>query len=49
MSFTDCLSTAANRAFEMDTPQDLLPLTITHDACLLAGLESDHIGCATWD
>lgn len=49
MSYTDCISAAAQRAFDMDTPQDLLPLTITHDACMLAGWESDYIGAATWD
>ena len=49
MSYTDCISIATQHAFDLDTPNDLLPLTITQDACKLAGLESDRIGCATWD
>lgn len=49
MSYTDCISNAIQHCFDLDIPQDLLPLTITHDACMLAGLESDHMGSAAWD
>ena len=46
MSMTQAISVALQHAFDMDTPQDLLPLTITQDAYKLAGLESDRMGCA---
>ena len=48
MNFTDFISMAVQHAFDLDTPEDQLPLCITQDACLLAGLESDRIGCASW-
>jgi hypothetical protein len=48
MSMTQAISVALQHAFDMDTPQDLLPLTITQDACMLAGFESDRMGCASW-
>jgi hypothetical protein len=47
--YTDCISTAIQHAFDLDTPSDLLPLTITNDASMLAGLDSDRMGCAAWD
>ena len=47
LDYQHCISHAIQKAF--DTPQDLLPLTITQDAYLLAGLESDRMGCAAWD
>lgn len=49
MSYTDCISNAIQHAFDLDIPQDLLPLTITQDACMLARLESDRMGSAAWD
>ena len=49
MNYSDCIALAAQHAFDLDTPQDLLPLTITQDAYMLAGLESDRMGCAVWD
>jgi hypothetical protein len=49
MSYTDCITYAAQHAQDWDLPQTLLPLTITNEAALLAGLESDHMGCADWD
>jgi hypothetical protein len=39
---------ALQHAFDMDTPQDLLPLTITQDAYMLAGFDSDRMGFAAW-
>jgi hypothetical protein len=45
-SYSDCIYNAMQHAFDMETPQDLLPLTITQDACMLAGFESDRMGCA---
>ncbi len=48
MNLTQAISVALQHAFDMDTPQDLLPLTITQDACMLAGFESDRMGCAAW-
>jgi hypothetical protein len=49
MSYTDCITIAAHQAFDMDTPMDLLPLTITNGAAMLAGLDSDRIGAPVWD
>ncbi len=48
MNYSDCISQAIQLSFDLDTPQDLLPLTINHDASFLAGLESDRMGCAGW-
>ena len=49
MNMNQAFSVALQHAFDMDTPQDLLPLTITQDAYMLAGFDSDRMGCATWD
>jgi hypothetical protein len=46
--YQHCISHAIQKAFDFDTPQELLPLTITQYAHMLAGLESDRIGCAAW-
>lgn len=48
-TYADSICMAAQNAFDSDIPNALLPLTITHDASLLAGLESDRIGYAAWD
>ena len=48
MNMTQAIPMALQHAFDMDTPQDLLPLTITQDAYMLAGLDSDRMGCAGW-
>ena len=49
MNMTQAISMALQHAFDMDTPQDLLPLTITQDAYMLSGgLDSDRMGCAGW-
>jgi hypothetical protein len=48
MNYSDCIFQAIQNAFDVDTPQELLPLTITRDAYMLAGLESDRMGCAAW-
>lgn len=48
MNMTQAISAAMQHAFDMETPQDLLPLTITQDAYMLAGFESDRMGCAAW-
>lgn len=49
VNFSDCISNAIQHCFDLDIPQDLLPLTITQDACMLAGLESDRMCSAAWD
>ena len=49
MFYLDCITIAAQHAFDMDLPRTLLPLTITQDAYMLAGVESDRMGCADWD
>jgi hypothetical protein len=48
MNYSDCIFQAIQNAFDVDTPQELLPLTITRDAYMLAGLDSDRMGCAAW-
>ena len=47
-SYFDSGSIAANHAFDMDTPDSLLPLTIASEACMLSGYDSDRLGCS-WD
>ena len=49
MNMTQAISMALQHAFDLDTPQDLLPLTIAQDAYMLAGMDSDRVGCAAWD
>jgi len=49
MNMTQAIPMALQHAFDLDTPLDLLPLTITQDAYMLAGLDSDRLGCAAWD
>lgn len=49
MIYNDCITMALQNAFDSDTPTCLLPLTITNGAAMLAGLDSDRIGCAAWD
>ena len=49
MTYADSITFAAQHAQDWDGPQALLPLTITNEAALLAGLESDRMGCADWD
>ena len=46
--YQHCISHAIQKAFDFDTPQELLPLTITQDAHMLAGFDSDRMGCAAW-
>ena len=43
MTFQDCLTSAADTVLDWDLPAELLPLTITNQASLLAGrpLDSD--------
>jgi hypothetical protein len=48
MNMTQAITRAIQHSFDLDTPQDLLPLTITQDAYMLAGFESDRMGCASW-
>ena len=51
MSYSDCITIAAHHAFnnDNDVPNDLLGNTIVSEAAMLAGLDSDRIGCAAWD
>ena len=49
MTYIDCIAIAAQHAQDWDVPQGLLPLTIANEAALLAGLDSDRRGTATWD
>lgn len=49
MSYADSLTFAVQHSQDWDVPEELLPLTIRNEACLLAGLDSDRIGGAGWD
>ena len=49
MSYSDCIAIATHNALEMDLPAGMMPLTITNEAALLGGFESDRIGCPAWD
>jgi len=48
MSYEDCVFTAAMDAIEHDCPVDLMPLVITNQAALWAGLESGQ-AAGLWD
>ena len=48
-NYADSICMAVQHAFDSDLPLVLMPLTITQDASMLAGLDSDRIGCAAWD
>lgn len=51
MFYPDCVTVAAHHAFEndCDVPIGLLGNTIASEAAMLAGLDSDRIGCAAWE
>lgn len=51
MSFSDCITVATHHAFDTDedVPTNLWGTTIMSEATRLAGLDSDRIGCPTWD
>lgn len=51
MSYSDCITVAAHHAFEddWDLPARLWGNTIVSEAAMLAGLDSDRVGCAAWD
>nr|WP_315491060.1 hypothetical protein [uncultured Rhodoferax sp.] len=51
MSFSDCITVAALKAFDNDhdVPSNLLGNTVVSEAAMLAGLDSDHVGCAGWN
>lgn len=48
-SYADSICIAVQHAYDTDLPIHLMPITITQDASMLAGLGSDRIGCAAWD
>lgn len=50
MSYSDSIIVAAHHAFQndWDIPQDLLGNTVVSEACMLAGFDSDQIGCSNW-
>ena len=51
MFYSDCISIATHHAFEhgSDLPATLWGNTIVSEATMLAGLDSDQVGCAKWD
>ncbi len=50
-NYSDCITVATQHAFNFDhdTPAHLLGTTIVSEAAMLAGLDSDHIGCPGGD
>lgn len=48
MYFEDCLLRAVTSALDEDLPPELLPLTVTSHAGLLAGVPADHLGTRAW-
>ena len=48
-NYFDSITVAAQQSGYSDTPDALLPLTISNEAALLAGLDSDRVGSANWD
>jgi hypothetical protein len=51
MFYSDCITVAAHHAFQndCDVPLGLLGNTIVSEAAMLAGFDSDRIGCAAWE
>lgn len=51
MSYSDCITVATHHVFEndRDMPAGLLGNTIVSEAAMLAGFDSDRVGCAVWD
>lgn len=48
-NYFDSLTAAVQHLQDWDISQEMLPLTIQNEACLLAGLDSDRMGCTAWD
>ena len=51
MFYSDCITIAAHYAFEndWDIPTGLLGNTIVSEADMMAGSDSDRVGCAAWE
>lgn len=49
MSYSDAVSVASIHALDWDIPCELWGTTITSEANMLAGFDSDRMGCAAWD
>lgn len=47
-NYFDSITVAAQHAGDDDTPDALLPLTISNEAALLAGFDSDRVGSPPW-
>lgn len=48
MFYEDCLLSAVTSALDEDLPLELLPLTVTSHAGLLAGVPADHLASSAW-
>lgn len=48
MYYQDCLLSAASTVIDLDVPVELLPLTISSQAALFAGFDSDVFGDPDW-
>ena len=51
MFYSDCITIAARHVFEndCDVPTGLLGNTIVSEADMMAGFDSDRVGCAGWE
>lgn len=48
MYFEDCVLLAVTAALDEDLPPELLPLTVTSHAGMLAGVSADHSDIQLW-
>ncbi len=48
MYFEDCLLRAVTTVLDEDLPPELIPLTVTRHAGLMAGVPADHLGTHGW-
>jgi len=49
MTYLDSITIAAQHAQDWDVPEELLILTISNEAAMLWGLDSDRMGCCGRD
>lgn len=49
MTYLDSITLATSHVLDWDLPTELLPLTISNEAAILARLDSDHLGAPAWN
>jgi hypothetical protein len=47
-SFTDSITMAMHHSFDLEIPEELLPLVIASEAAMLSGFEAGHSGHCAW-